>query len=193
MDVFEEVRNRVSIVDTCKVLGIKLSRNYKAICPFSDHKEKTPSFSISVSKNIFCCFGCGKKGNSITLVQELLKTTPLESAKFLNEKLGLGIDFKNQKFDKSAVDKYMQKKNAEKKFREWENKTFQLLCDYFHLLKEWEKLNNPEDYRYITAVKELGYISYIIDDIFIYGEDKDKLWFKRNNGKVVERICKIMN
>lgn len=56
MDIFQETRDKVKILDVCNLLGIKLNKNYKCICPFPDHKEKTPSFSISVSKNIFYCF-----------------------------------------------------------------------------------------------------------------------------------------
>ena len=58
MDIFEQAKNRISILDVCNLLGIKLNRNYKCLCPF--HKEKTPSFSIHPDKNIFCCFGCGR-------------------------------------------------------------------------------------------------------------------------------------
>lgn len=42
--------------------------NFKACCPF--HSEKTPSFIVSPSKNMFKCFGCGKSGNGITFVME---------------------------------------------------------------------------------------------------------------------------
>lgn len=56
MDIFEQAKNRISILDVCNLLGIKLNRNYKCLCPFPDHKEKTPSFSIHPDKNIFYCF-----------------------------------------------------------------------------------------------------------------------------------------
>ena len=56
MDIFKEVKSRVKIVDVCNLLGIKLNRNYKCLCPF--HREKTPSFSVHPEKNIFSCFGC---------------------------------------------------------------------------------------------------------------------------------------
>ena len=61
MDIFKEIRERADILKVCDVLGIKLNRSYKAICPFADHKEKTASFSISPSKNIFCCFRLRKE------------------------------------------------------------------------------------------------------------------------------------
>ncbi|HZK61069.1 MAG TPA: DNA primase, partial [Anaerovoracaceae bacterium] len=42
--------------------------SYKALCPF--HQEKTPSFSVSESKGIFKCFGCGKNGDAIAFIEE---------------------------------------------------------------------------------------------------------------------------
>ena len=87
MDIFKEVRERTDILKVCNILGININRSYKAICQFPEHKEKTASFSILPTKNIFYCFGCGKKGNSITLVQELLNISPLESAKYIKSAL----------------------------------------------------------------------------------------------------------
>lgn len=47
--------------------------NLIGICPF--HNEKTPSFVVSPLKQIFKCFGCGKTGNSISFVSEILKVS----------------------------------------------------------------------------------------------------------------------
>ena len=57
--------DRADIVDVAgRYVQLKKSgRNYMCCCPF--HKEKTPSFSISPSKQIYKCFGCGKSGNAI--------------------------------------------------------------------------------------------------------------------------------
>lgn len=56
MDVFKLVKEHVDIMKACEILGIKLDKQNKAICPF--HKEKTPSFSVSANKQIWKCFGC---------------------------------------------------------------------------------------------------------------------------------------
>ena len=187
MNIFKEVRERASILEVCDVLGIKLNRNYKAICPFADHNEKTASFSISPSKNIFCCFGCGKKGNSITLVQELLKISPLESAKYINYHLRLGLD-PNQKSNYFEINKYKNKQKTEEMFKQWENKTFQLLCDYLHLLWKWKEIKDPENELYIEALQQIDYIDYVIDEIFLNGTNEDKIWFWKYEKKVVKRI-----
>ena len=56
MDVFKYIKEHVDIVKTCELLGIKLNKQNKAICPF--HTEKTPSFSVSPSKQLSKSFAC---------------------------------------------------------------------------------------------------------------------------------------
>lgn len=151
----------------------------KQCCPF--HKEKTASFSISQSKQIFKCFGCNKAGDSITLVSELLHINAYEAAKQINDIFSLGVDF-GQKVSYVAVNKYKQKSNALEAFKKWENKTFQLLCDYLHILWHWEELKDPENELYIEALQQINKIEYYID-FFIEGTQEDKLWFYKNNKK----------
>ena len=66
----ERVIDAVSIVDVVEDY-VKLSRrgaNYVGLCPF--HDEKTPSFSVSETKRMYKCFGCGKGGNVGSFVME---------------------------------------------------------------------------------------------------------------------------
>lgn len=69
-DIVEEVRTKNDIVDI--VSGyVKLQKkgsNYFGLCPF--HNEKSPSFSVSPSKQMYYCFGCGAGGNAITFLME---------------------------------------------------------------------------------------------------------------------------
>jgi DNA primase len=77
--------NRADIVEVVEqfVRLKKRGANYIANCPF--HNEKSPSFSVSASKGIFKCFGCGKGGNAVTFVQEHEKTTYPEAIRWLAE------------------------------------------------------------------------------------------------------------
>jgi DNA primase len=59
----------------------KRGANYIANCPF--HNEKTPSFSVSASKGIYKCFGCGKAGNVVTFIQEHEKLSYPEAIRWL--------------------------------------------------------------------------------------------------------------
>ena len=69
----ETVDRILDAADIVDVIGdfVTLRRrgaNYIACCPF--HNEKTPSFSVSPSKGIFKCFGCGKAGSAVTFIME---------------------------------------------------------------------------------------------------------------------------
>lgn len=191
MSLIREVKERANIVKVAEVYGLKLNRAYKCVCPF--HKEKTASLSISPQKQIWKCFGCGKGGDSISLVSELLNINALEAAKSINYTLGLGLD-PNQKSNYFEINKYKNKQKTEEIFKQWENKTFQLLCDYLHLLWKWEEEyapksmeENPNDL-FVEAMHNKDYIDYLIESIFINGTNEDKIWFWKHEKKVVRRI-----
>lgn len=189
--LIKEVKARADIIKVAEYYGIKLDRSHKCICPF--HKEKTPSLSISQSKQIWHCFGCDKGGDCITLVQLLLNVNALEAAKSINRTLGLGLD-PNQKASSFEINKYKKKRELEEAFKEWENKTFQLLCDYLHLLWKWEKEEAPKSPEddvndlFVEAMHNKDYIDYLLDEIFINGTNADKIWFWKKQKKVVSRI-----
>ncbi|MDD2583485.1 MAG: DNA primase [Bacteroidales bacterium] len=63
--------------------------NYMACCPF--HHEKTPSFSVSPSKGIFKCFGCGKAGNVVSFVMEHEQLGYVDALKFLGKKYSIEV------------------------------------------------------------------------------------------------------
>ena len=72
---------------------VKLKRrgaNYLGLCPF--HNEKTPSFTVSPSKEIFKCFGCGKSGNTISFVMEHEKLSYVEALKWLATRYNIEVE-----------------------------------------------------------------------------------------------------
>lgn len=82
-DTIQAIVSRIDIVD---IIGgfVKLRRrgaNYLGLCPF--HDERTPSFTVSATKEIFKCFGCGKSGNTITFLMEHEKYSYVEALKWL--------------------------------------------------------------------------------------------------------------
>lgn len=87
----EQVRSANDIVD---VIGtyVRLKRSgstYKGLCPF--HQEKTPSFSVNPSMQIFHCFGCGAKGNVFTFVMEYENYSFTEAMDYLAERAGISL------------------------------------------------------------------------------------------------------
>jgi DNA primase len=67
----------------------KKGTNWMACCPF--HQEKTPSFSVNPSKNIFYCFGCGKGGSVFNFVMEVEGLSFPESVRVVAEKAGVPL------------------------------------------------------------------------------------------------------
>jgi DNA primase len=68
--------------------------NLIGLCPF--HKEKTPSFSVSPSKNIFKCFGCGKGGTPVHFIMEAEQLTFPEAIRQLAKKYQITLEETNQ-------------------------------------------------------------------------------------------------
>jgi len=68
----------------------KRGANYLGLCPF--HNEKTPSFTVSPSKELYKCFGCGKAGNTVSFIMEHEKYSYVDALKWLANKYGIEIE-----------------------------------------------------------------------------------------------------
>lgn len=90
-EIVEEVRQRNDIVDVISgYVGLqKRGSNYVCCCPF--HGEKTPSFYVSRSKQIYKCFGCGEGGNVTSFVMKYENCTFPEALKILADKAGIKL------------------------------------------------------------------------------------------------------
>ena len=74
--------------------------NYVACCPF--HNEKTPSFSVSPTKGIYHCFGCGKTGSAVRFVMEHESMSYVEALKYLAKKYGIEVREKEETAEEIA-------------------------------------------------------------------------------------------
>lgn len=90
-DLVEEVRMKNDIVDVISgyVKLQKKGSSYFGLCPF--HNEKSPSFSVSPSKQMYYCFGCNAGGNVFTFIMEYENYTFLEALKMLAERAGVEL------------------------------------------------------------------------------------------------------
>lgn len=72
----------------------KRGSNYVGLCPF--HNEKTPSFSVSPTKGIYKCFGCGKAGNAVNFIMEHEHYSYPEALRFLAKKYNIEVEEQEQ-------------------------------------------------------------------------------------------------
>lgn len=92
----QEIKNRIDIVDVINdfVSLKKVGTNYRALSPFT--QEKTPSFYVSPSKDIFKCFSTGKGGDAISFIMEIEGINYVEALKYLAAKYGIEIQEEEQ-------------------------------------------------------------------------------------------------
>lgn len=102
-DTIERIKGRVDIADIVSQ-HVSLSRagqNLKGLCPF--HHEKTPSFTVSPSKQIFHCFGCGAGGNVFTFLSRLTGASFPEVVRDLGQTVGIEIEEKASRSSLQSV------------------------------------------------------------------------------------------
>lgn len=164
-ELIEEVRSRNDIVD---VIGgyVRLQKKgstYFGLCPF--HNEKTGSFSVTPSKQMYYCFGCGAGGNVFTFVMQYENFTFGEAMETLASRVGVELP----KHEMTEA----QKREADKKTRLLEiNKE---AAKYFYTL-----LRNPRGQKAYEYFKKrelsdetmqkfgLGYSDQYSDDLYRY-------------------------
>ena len=96
-EIIENVRENSDIVSLISdyVHLKKSGSNYVGLCPF--HNEKTPSFTVSSTKQIFHCFGCGEGGDIIKFIMKKENVDFPDAIKLLADKLGIEINMEINK------------------------------------------------------------------------------------------------
>jgi DNA primase len=94
--VLEQIRQNNDVVE---VIGSyfplrRAGANFRALCPF--HKEKTPSFNVNPSKQIWHCFGCGEGGNVFTFVMKYENLDFLAAVRRLAERAGIKLEYEER-------------------------------------------------------------------------------------------------
>lgn len=111
-DFIDELLQKVDIVDVIdEAVPLKKGgQNYLACCPF--HKEKTPSFTVSPSKQFYHCFSCGAHGSAIGFMMEYHGLSFVDAVERLSERVGLVAP---HQYDPNAVDPAIKKAKQQKK------------------------------------------------------------------------------
>ena len=169
-DIIEEVRMKNDIVDVISQY-VKLTRkgsSYFGLCPF--HNEKTPSFSVTPSKQMYYCFGCGAGGNVFTFVMEYENYSFGEALSHLADRAG--VQLPKIEYSKEA------KAKAEKRSTLLEINKLAAQYFYYQLRRE----NGRSAYAYLTGrglseetIRKfgLGYSDKYSDDLYKYLKGKN--------------------
>ena len=168
-ELVEEIRAKNDIVDVISgyVRIQKKGSNYMGLCPF--HNEKSPSFSVSASKQIYHCFGCGAGGNVFTFLMNYENFTFQEAVKELADRAGVSLP----EIEYSA----QAKKEADKKAILLEINKEAAKYFYYQLRQEQGKIG----YRYLTGrqlseetIKNfgLGFANKTSNDLTLYLKKK---------------------
>ena len=164
-DIIEEVRMKNDIVDVISQY-VRLTRkgnSYFGLCPF--HNEKTPSFSVTPSKQMYYCFGCGAGGNVYNFVMQYENYSFGEALSHLAERAGVELP----KIEYSQAARAKAEKRAV--LLEINKKAAQYF--YYQLRKE----NGKAAHDYLTGrglseetIKKfgLGYSDKYSDDLYKY-------------------------
>lgn len=100
----DQIRNATRIVEVVNdfVTLKKRGSNWMACCPF--HAERTPSFAVSQSKDLFKCFGCGKGGDAITFVMEIENYSFTQALEYLAGKYGIPLEYDQKPTDEQQAE-----------------------------------------------------------------------------------------
>lgn len=82
---------------------------FMGLCPFPNHRERTPSFSVNQDKQVYHCFGCKESGNLVTYLREIRGMSFPEAIEFLAQRAGIPIPKEEQVYVQSEGEKDKKK------------------------------------------------------------------------------------
>lgn len=201
-DLIEEVISQNDIVEVISEYAQlkKSGRNFMGLCPF--HREKSPSFCVSMDKQIFKCFGCSVGGNVISFIMKIENLDFWDSIELLAERAHINLE----KYE--VNNGYSKEYSKEKKdFKETLFNINKEVAKYYHnnLISMLESKNDNEVKAYvkkrnfdIKTIKRFG-IGYANGTVPLYdyliekGYKKDEILatgiiLENSKGKVYDRF-----
>ena len=193
MNIFQEMKERVTARQVAERYGLKVSRNGMARCPF--HNDKHPSMKID--RNYYC-FACGAKGDAVNYVAVLFGLSQFEAAKKINEDFALGIPIGKQEVRKKREPEVWKKEKVptkeermqfvQKKIDKWARDAANVLLRYLRWMEFWKEFYKPESMEeewhplFAEALQNESKISYLVD-MLMFGTDEEVLDFSRTDGR----------
>lgn len=189
-NIFDEIRNRVSMQDVAKFYGLQMSRSGMACCPF--HEDKTPS--LKVYDDHFYCFGCGATGDCTGFTAKLFGLTQIEAAKKISYDFGLHL------FNGEIAVPVNPKLKSENDFHVWLRKANLAVSEYLQRLTEWRITYAPHNHweqphpLFVESLTKRDYVEYLAD-ILAHGSVEERKQFYKESAdeirKIQERLDKL--
>lgn len=193
MNIFQEMKERVTARQVAERYGLKVSRNGMARCPF--HNDKHPSMKIDQN---YYCFACGAKGDAVNYVAVLFGLSQLEAAKKINDDFSLNLSIgtsganRNRKLEVKKKEKVLTKEErmqfVQKKIEQWAKYASDVLLRYLRWMEFWKEFYKPESMEaewnplFVEALQNESKISYLVD-MLMFGTDEEVLYFSRTDGR----------
>ena len=180
-NLFEVVKQSVTVREAAEMYGIAVGRGGMACCPF--HDDRHPS--LKLNEDYFYCFGCGATGDVIDFTARLYDLSPKEAAEKLAQDFGLSYDNKAP-----PRRSYVRQKSEAQVRKEKREHGWRVLTDYYHLLRKWEADYSPkmpdEDPhpRFLEAIQKKDYMGYLLDTFLDSSTEEQDQW-------IAEHIAEI--
>ena len=190
-NLFEVVKQSVTVREAAEMYGIAVGRGGMACCPF--HDDRHPS--LKLNEDYFYCFGCGATGDVIDFTARLYDLSPKEAAEKLAQDFGLAYD------SKAPVRRNHVRQKSEAQARK-ENREhgWRVLTGYYHLLRKWEADYSPKTPdeaphpRFLEAIQKKDYMGYLLDTFLDSSTEEQDQWIAEHTAEIsaIERRVNIM-
>lgn len=193
MNIFQEMKERVTARQVAERYGLKVSRNGMTRCPF--HNDKHPSMKIDQN---YYCFACGAKGDAVNYVAVLFGLSQFEAAKKINDDFSLGISIENTGIRRKQNSGVREKEKiptkeeriqfVQKKIGGWVKDAVNVLLRYLRWMEFWKEFYKPESMEaewnplFVEALQNESKISYLVD-MMMFGTDEEVLDLSRTDGR----------
>ena len=174
MNLFETVKENVTLRQAVENYGFDISRNGMICCPF--HNDDSPS--LKIYDDHFYCFGCGEHGDVINFTAKLFSLSPKGAAERLAQDFGICYDSDERtdtsKYRKNSILRRIKASQEKEK----ENHVYNVLSSYFRLLQDWKRDYAPAspddvvDPRFTEALTKSAYVEHLMDRMIAGSKEK---------------------
>ena len=189
MDVYDEIRERVSCLDAARQYGLQIQRNGFCLCPF--HADTKPSLKLYDGDRGFYCFSCGTGGDVIKLTGQLLGMDRVDAARRLNTDFRLGLPFDRPRTRADRQEARKRRKIAEtySVFQTWKEETERLITSVYRL--GWRALRDlPETLWFEAEIEAIKLLPALENWLDLLGGGMDQQIQVYRDRRGVRETCK---